>query len=425
MRVVCVGGGPAGLYFAILMKRQDPAHEVTVYERNAAGSTYGWGVTYWGGLLDRLRVCDPESAEAILAGSVRWSGGVAHVGGDTTVCDGDDGFAISRHRLLDILTERARALGARIEFEREWTPDDPLPDADLVVAGDGVRSALRDRFADHFRPRQAGGRNTYIWLGTTKRFDAFTFSFVETPHGWIWCYAYGFGADRSTFIVECSPETHRGLGLDTAPEADALALLERLFAQPLGGHPLMGRAEADGRIRWQTFRTLTNDRWHHGNLVLVGDAAHTTHYSIGAGTTLAIEDAIALAAAVHSEPERSEALRRYEQERKSALLATQSAARLSAQWYENLPRYIQLPPSRMFALLGQRHSPLLPHVPPQLYYHLDRAVGRLPALRDLKRRLGPRIGQLVQARTAAARAEARAVPYGAPGRDGAQEERQR
>lgn len=401
MRVVCVGGGPAGLYFAILMKRQDASHDVTVHERNAAGSTYGWGVTYWSGLLDRLRACDPESAESIRAGSVRWNGGVAHIGEHTTVQDGDSGYGISRHRLLEILAERATALGVRVEYEREWTAGDPLPDADLVVAGDGVHSALRERFADHFRPTAVSGRNTYIWLGTTKRFDAFTFNFVQTPHGWIWCYGYGFGEDLSTFIVECSPETHRGLGLDTADEATALALLGELFARPLEGHPLIGRADADGRTRWQTFRTLTNERWHHGNLVLLGDAAHTTHYSIGAGTTLAVEDAIALAAAVRTGLPAADALRRYERERKSALLATQSAARFSAQWYENLPRYLRLPPARMFALLGQRHSPLLPHVPPQLYYHLDRAAGRLPALRSFKRWLGPRLGRIAQTRPTA------------------------
>jgi 2-polyprenyl-6-methoxyphenol hydroxylase-like FAD-dependent oxidoreductase len=383
------------------MKRQDPSHDVTVYERDAAGATYGWGVTYWDGLLDRLRACDPESAESIRAASVRWRGGVAHVGDRTTVHDGDRGFGISRHRMLAILADRAASLGVRVAHAHEWPPGGPLPDADLVVAGDGVHSALRERFAPHFRPTAVAGRNTYLWLGATKRFDAFTFGFVETPHGWIWCYAYGFGENLSTFIVECPPETHRGLGLDSTDEAGTLVLLSELFARPLRGHRLIGSAETGGRARWQTFRTLTNERWHHENVVLLGDAAHTTHYSIGAGTTLAIEDAIALAAAVLAEPCTATALSRYERERKSALLATQSAARFSAQWYENLPRYLRLPPAQMFALLGQRHSPLLPHVPPQLYYHLDRATGLLPAARTLKRWLGPRLGRMAQARAGA------------------------
>ena len=183
-------------------------------------------------------------------------------------------------------------------------------------------------------------------------------------------------------------------------EADSRALLEKLFADVLEGHPLLGRP---GGTPWQTFRTLTNDTWHHGNLVLLGDAAHTTHYSIGAGTTLALEDAIALAAALREHPGLPHALARYERERKAVLLPVQSAAGYSAQWCENLPRYMHLPPERMFALLGQRHSPLLPYVPPQLYYRLDRAAGRLEPLRRFKRWLGPKVARTVHARSLASR----------------------
>ncbi|MEV4975449.1 FAD-dependent monooxygenase [Streptomyces scopuliridis] len=419
MKVACVGGGPAGLYFSILMKRQNPSHDITVYERNAAGSTYGWGVTYWGSLIDKLHVHDPESAVAISASSVRWSDGVAHVGDLRTVHHGDTGFGIGRRRLLDILAERARSLGVRVEFEHPVADTAELPEADLVVACDGVGSALRERHAGHFGTEARAGRNTYIWLGTTKIFDSFTFAFVETEHGWIWCYAYGFSEDGSTCIVECSPETWSGLGLDRASEADGLALLERLFAGPLDGHRLIGRAHADGSAQWLNFRTLTNRTWHHGNLVLLGDAAHTTHYSIGAGTTLALEDAIALAGALRGHggqrgvgrqrgpdgndvrPELRSALVQYERERRSALLPVQSAARYSAQWYENLPRYIHLAPPQMFALLGQRHSPLLPHIPPQLYYRIDRAAEQLETLRKLKRWLGPRVARTLHARSRA------------------------
>ncbi|MGW7267378.1 FAD-dependent monooxygenase [Streptomyces sp. NPDC054842] len=399
MKIACVGGGPASLYFSILMKRQDPSHDITVHERNPAGSTYGWGVTYWSGLLDRLHEGDPESARAVRDASVRWSDGVAHVGDRTTAHHGDEGFGIGRHRLLGLLARRAESLGVRIEFEHEIATDDPLPEADLVVAGDGVHSGLRERHADHFGSAVALGRNRYIWLGTTKVFEAFTFAFVETGHGWIWCYAYGFGEDRSTCVVECAPETWTGLGLDTASEADGLALLEKLFARLLDGHRLIGRAQPDGSAQWLNFRTLTNRTWHRDNLVLLGDAAHTTHYSIGAGTTLALEDAMSLANALGAHRELRPALARYEQERRAALLPVQSAARHSAQWYENLPRYIHLPPAQMFALLGQRHSPLLPYVPPQLYYRIDRAAGRLDSLRRLKRWLGPRIARTVQARS--------------------------
>jgi len=399
VEIACVGGGPANLYFSILMKLQDPSHDINVYERNPAGSTYGWGVTYWGGLLDKLHAHDPESARAIRAGSVRWSDGIAHVAGRTTVHHGDEGFGIGRRRLLELLADRAQSLGVKVEFEHDITVHEPLPDADLVVAGDGVNSVLRQSRAEHFGSDVKLGRNPYIWLGTTKVFDSFTFAFVETDHGWIWCYGYAFSEEHSTCVIECAPATWTGLGLDNASEADGLALLEKLFADVLDGHALIGRAQADGAAQWLNFRTLTNRTWHRGNLVLLGDAAHTTHYSIGAGTTLALEDAISLAGALDEHPELPAALARYEQERRSALLPIQSAARHSAQWYENLPRYIRLPAPQMFALLGQRHSPLLPYIPPQLYYRLDRAAGRLETLRRFKRWLGPRLARTVQARS--------------------------
>ncbi|MEU0061647.1 FAD-dependent monooxygenase [Streptomyces sp. NPDC006334] len=408
VKVACVGGGPAGRYLSILLKRQDPSHEITVYERNPEGSTYGWGVTYWRALLDRLHAHDPESARAVEESSVRWTQGVAHVRGLSTRQPGDAGHGIGRHKLLEILADRARALGVRLEFDHEITAAN-VPDADLVVAADGVHSALRTHHAGHFGTELTPGRNPYVWLGTTKVFDSFTFAFVETDHGWIWCYGYPFSDERSTCVIECGPETLAGLGLDRAcepggtAESDALARLEKLFAHILDGHPLTGRAAADGSTSWLNFRTLTNRTWHRGNLVLLGDAAHTTHYSIGAGTTLALEDAFALAAALRECPDLPQALARYERVRRSELLSPQSAARYSAQWYENLDRYIGLPPERMFALLGQRHSPLLPHVPPQLYYRLDRAAGQLESLRRLKRWLGPRLARTAHARELASR----------------------
>ncbi|MEU8521396.1 FAD-dependent monooxygenase [Streptomyces sp. NBC_01216] len=403
MKIACVGGGPAGLYFSILMKRQDPSHDITVYERNPAGATYGWGVTYWAGLLDKLRAGDPESAASISAASVTWTDGVAIVREERTVHRGDEGFGIGRRAMLALLTERAESLGVRVEFEHEVSDpaaDPELAGADLVVACDGVNSALRERHAAHFGSEVALGRNRYVWLGTTKVFDSFTFSFVETDHGWIWCYAYGFSGERSTCVVECSPETWRGLGLDLLDEADSLALLEKLFAGLLEGHPLIGRAQTGGSAQWLNFRTLTNRTWHHGNLVLLGDAAHTTHYSIGAGTTLALEDALALAEALRANTgDLDTALSHYGRRRRAELLSAQSAARYSARWYENLPRYMRLAPVQMFALLGQRHSPLLPHVPPQLYYRIDKAADQLEPLRRLKRWLGPRVARTLHART--------------------------
>ncbi|NSC23005.1 FAD-binding monooxygenase [Streptomyces albus subsp. chlorinus] len=399
MKITCVGGGPAGLYFSVLMKLRDASHDITVHERNPEGSTYGWGVTYWAGLLDSLRGADEVSAREILRQSAPWSDGVAHVHGRTTTHRGDTGFGIGRRQLLGILAERARSLGVRVEFGREVGAD-TLGAADLVVAADGAGSTLRTRHAQHFGTDVVPGRNTYVWLGTSKVFDAFTFAFEETEHGWIWCYGYKFSEERSTFVVECSPLTWAGLGLDRLGESGTLELLERLFAKPLDGHPLIGRAQPDRPAQWQRFRTVTNRTWHRGNTVLLGDAAHTTHYSIGAGTTLALEDALALAEALDGTAGRAAelpaAFARYERARKSALLPAQSAARYSAQWYENLSRYVQLPAEQMFALLGQRHSPLLPHVPPRLYYRVDRAIERSGTLRHLKRHLGPHLARVLQ-----------------------------
>ncbi|MEV0825214.1 FAD-dependent monooxygenase [Nonomuraea rubra] len=370
MKVACVGGGPASLYFSILMKRVDPAHDITVYERNPAGSTYGWGVTYWDELFGYLHDVDPESAREISASSARWDSWVVHLHerATVTVGHGDKGFGISRRRLLAILAERAESLGVRVEYEREIAGEEDVADADLVVAGDGVNSRLRERHAEHFGTEVVVGRNPYMWLGTTKVLDSFTFAFVETEHGWIWCYGYPYSEEHSTFIVECGPDTWRGLGLDTANEADGLAHLEKLFAEVLDGQPLIGRTQADGGPHWLHFRTLTNRTWHRGNLVLLGDSAHTTHYSIGAGTALALGDAAFLVDALHADADLETALAGYERERMTAIRPSQRAARRSAQWYEHVPRYVDRPPREMIALLNQRHSGLLPHVPPRLYY---------------------------------------------------------
>jgi 2-polyprenyl-6-methoxyphenol hydroxylase-like FAD-dependent oxidoreductase len=390
VKVACVGGGPASLYFSILMKRVDPSHDITVYERNPAGSTYGWGVTYWDELLESVNSVLPETGQLIRENSVRWDSWLVDVHERATVSveHGEEGFGIGRRELLGILTEQARSLGVRIEFEHEITSEEELADADLVVAGDGVNSVLRERHADHFGTEVSVGRNHYTWLGTTKIFKSFTFAFVETEHGWIWSYGYGFGEDHSTCVVECSPETWQGLGLHEAEEADSLALLEKLFADMLDGHPLIGRGGADGRAHWLNFRTLTNRTWYRDNLVLLGDAAHTTHYSVGAGTALALGDATFLVHALRQGTSLDQALARYERERRAAIRRTQRAARYSAQWYENLPRYMDLPPAQLFELLGQRHSALLPHLPPRLYFRIIPLARLSESLGTFARRLG-------------------------------------
>ncbi|WP_200823657.1 FAD-dependent monooxygenase [Nonomuraea solani] len=376
MKVACVGGGPASLYFSILMKRVDPSHDITVYERNPAGSTYGWGVTYWYELFENLRRADPESARDIAESSVHWDSWYAqvHEHPPMMIDHWDEGFGIGRRELLDILTRRARSLGVRVEFEHEIGDD--LPEADLIVAGDGVNSVLRDRHPEHFGTKVEVGRNKYMWLGTTKVFGPFSFAFVDTPHGWIWCYGYGFSRTHSTCVIECSPETWQGLGLHQTNEADSLALLEKLFVEVLDGHPLIGREQADDSAHWLNFRTVTNRTWYRGNVVLLGDAAHTTHYSIGAGTALALGDAAYLADALRQDTSLEAALAAYQKERRSAIRTSQRAARNSARWYENLPRYAGLPPQHMLTLLGERHSTLLAYMPPKLYFQLGKLTSR-------------------------------------------------
>jgi 2-polyprenyl-6-methoxyphenol hydroxylase-like FAD-dependent oxidoreductase len=390
MRIICVGAGPAGLYFAILMKERNPDHEVTVLERNPAGVTYGWGVVFWDDLLDELHASDEATARAISANSFRWNGELLSVQGRDPVHMPGHGYGIGRRRLLDLLLQRARALGVLIEFEYEVEDLSELPAADLLVGCDGVNSRLRQLHPDRFESDVQVGRNNYIWLGTNKVFDVFTFAFVETAAGWIWCHAYGFDDDTSTFIVECSPETWTGLGFDGMGEGDTITLLEQLFESCLEGYPL----RSNGDARWLNFRTLTNERWHHENTVLMGDAAHTTHFTIGSGTKLALEDAIALASKLSEGTALQPALESYTADRQIALRPAQTDARFSAQWFENIPRYAELDPAQFFALLHERRSPLLPRIPTPVYYGLHRATRNVPALRKARRWAAPRIKAL-------------------------------
>lgn len=394
LRISCVGGGPAGLYFAILMKERARDHEITVFERNPAGVTYGWGVVFWDDLLDQLYASHPPTAREISADAFRWNGQQLAVEGRDPVHLEGPGYGIGRHRLLDLLIDRARELGVEIRFEHEVEAGSQLPEADLIVACDGVSSRLRQLHAGDFRTDVHVGRNKYIWLGTTKVFDTFTFAFVPTAAGWIWCHAYGFDGKTSTFIVECSPETWSGLRFDQLGEDETVALLEQLFASQLEGHALRTSVGGNGAAPWLNFRTLTNETWHHENIVLMGDAAHTTHFTIGSGTKLALEDAIALAANLCEVPKLEQALVDYQLERKLALRFAQTEARFSAQWFENVRRYVELDPPLLFVLLRLRRSPLLPRIPPTLYYRLYEATRNVRALRKLRRWVGPRLRAL-------------------------------
>lgn len=374
MKFACVGAGPAGLYLAILLKRHDPSREVTLIERNRAGVADGWGVVFWDDLAGDLRRNDPQSAGTILEHSFRWVDQVLDMAGGDPVRTPSSGFAIRRHVLLEILLQRVLELGVNVRFEREISAAADLPDADVIVAADGVGSRLRQLAPRRFQTRLSTGRNKYVWLGTTRVFDAFTFGFVPTDAGWIWFHAYGCGGDTSTFIVECSPETWRRLGLDAMGARESLALLENLFESQLDGHRLIAASLDGSRLAWLSFRTVTNLNWHAGHVVLVGDAAHATHFSIGSGTRLAVQDAIALAAQLRAQASLSAALEAYQRQRRLALAHTQRQARLSAAWFENVERYIGLEAPQFFALMHSRRSPLMPHMPPRLYYGLKKAT---------------------------------------------------
>jgi 2-polyprenyl-6-methoxyphenol hydroxylase-like FAD-dependent oxidoreductase len=390
MRIVCVGGGPAGLYFAILMKLRSSDHDITVLERSPRGSTYGWGVVYWDDLLERLHENDPLTAGEIRANSFRWVDQLVHVQGKPTASLSGHGFSISRQRLLDILIKQAVNLNVRVEFELEVEKWSQLAAADLIVACDGVNSRLRQLCTEQFKTSVVVGRNKHIWLGTTKVFDAFNFAFAETDAGWIWFHAYGFSSDGSTCIVECSPETWTGLGFDRLEADQSIRLLERTFEKHLDGHPLIAQARTQDRAPWLSFRTVHNERWHRGKVVLMGDAAHTTHFTIGSGTKLAIEDAIGLAGKLHEHGDITSAFEEYEEERQAALLLPQREARNSAQWFEDVPRYIGLEAHQFASLLHHRRSPLLARISPRRYYQLHQVAEESAVLQKLRRWAGAR-----------------------------------
>ncbi|HEX5078407.1 MAG TPA: bifunctional salicylyl-CoA 5-hydroxylase/oxidoreductase [Geminicoccaceae bacterium] len=352
MKVVCVGGGPAGLYLAISMKLRDPAHDVLVLERNRADDTFGWGVVFSNETLGNLWRNDADSAAAIEQSFQHWDDIDVRFKGHV-VRSGGHGFAgIARKRLLHILQERARGLGVRLRFEHEVEDLAAFRDADLIVAADGINSRIRERFAAAFRPSIELRTNKYIWLGTDQPFEAFTFAFEETPQGWIWAHAYRFDAATSTFIVECGETTWRGLGFDRMSTGDSVAACEMLFERHLGGHRLMSNAKHLRGSAWLHFPRVACERWHHDEIVLLGDAAHSAHFSIGSGTKLALEDAIGLADALHGSDDLQAALAAYQQSRQTEVLKLQSAARNSTEWFEAVPRYTGFEPMQFaYALL--------------------------------------------------------------------------
>ncbi|MGE0627511.1 MAG: bifunctional salicylyl-CoA 5-hydroxylase/oxidoreductase [Hyphomicrobiaceae bacterium] len=346
MKIACIGGGPAGLYFAISMKRREPAHEIVVIERNRADDTFGWGVVLSDETLDNLAANDAESAEAIRSHFAYWDDIAVHFKGTKTVSTGHGFCGIGRRQLLMLLQERARELGVELRFETEaGSAEEYAPGYDLVVACDGLNSRTRLALADQFKPDIHTGRCKFVWLGTRQTFnDAFTFIFEETRHGWVWAHAYQFDPEWATFIVECSEETWRRFGFGEMSKAQSIAACEQIFAGYLGGHALVSNANHLRGSAWLSFPRVLCETWYHDNIVLMGDAAATAHFSIGSGTKLAMESAIALASYLHTEDSLTAAFAKYQDERRLEVLRLQSAARNSMEWFEDIERYFHLDP---------------------------------------------------------------------------------
>jgi len=357
MKIVCVGGGPAGLYFAILAKLRSNDHDVTVVERNSAGVTHGWGVVFSDKLFYNLYSNDFESAHEIRESSAHCNPTKIHIQGKLAGLLDSYTLSIARRRLLDILAKRAMELGVEIRFEHEAKDSSEFADADLIVACDGMNSRLRHLYTSHFQTNVDVGQNKYIWLGTHKVFDAFTFAFEETSAGWIWFHAYRFDNDTSTFIAECSPQTWKGLGFDELGPDESIALLEGIFESYLDDNPLIDQMSRFGKAAWLNFQRITNESWYHDNIVLMGDAAHTTHFTIGSGTELALEDAISLAKKLHKREDLQSALKAYEEERRFALRIPQIAAYNSARWFEHLQRHIDQDAEPFVSSLVNRMQP--------------------------------------------------------------------
>jgi anthraniloyl-CoA monooxygenase len=351
MRVACLGGGPAGLYFAISAKLRDPHLEVDVFERHRRGETFGWGVVFSDQTMENLLVNDPVSAATIRDSFAHWDEIEVSVSGQSVSSGGHGFIGIGRRNLLRILTDRAEQLGVNLHFETEFDTNlDAYADYDLIVASDGINSQIRTKYADRFGVDIDVRRNRFCWLGTTRMFDAFAFLFEKTEAGWIWAHAYRFDETHSTFIVECAPETWEGLGLDKMEAAESTALCERIFARHLDGHALLSNAaHLRGSAAWINFRRVLCQRWSFDNVVLLGDAAHTAHFSIGSGTKLALEDAIKLADVISRTDVRDRAtmagaLGEYQDERHVEVLKIQNSARNSTEWFETLDRYIGFDP---------------------------------------------------------------------------------
>lgn len=338
MKIAVVGGGPAGLYFAYLWKRKHPAAEIALFEQNGANATFGFGVVFSDRALDFLRADDPETVDAIAPHMEHWRDMTLVHRGERIVIDGVGFSAIGRLELLKLLQARAVSAGIKPDFEKRIETVSDLKGFDLIVAADGVNSFLRSK-TPAFQTSTDFFRNKFIWFGTAKKFETLTQTFIECEFGTLNAHHYRYAPGKSTFIIECDPETFTRANFQNLPEQENKALCERLFAQTLDGHELISNKSV-----WRDFPWIWNERWSHENIALVGDALHTAHFSIGSGTRLALEDSISLVKALEAEANVTAALARYERERKPIVEKIVKASKTSAAWYENFPEHMKLSP---------------------------------------------------------------------------------
>ena len=356
LKINVIGGGPGGLYFSLLMKLNDSRHDITVYERNKPDDTFGFGVVFSDETLGNFMGQDPETYLKIRDAFAYWDDIEVRYRGER-IRSGGHGFAgMSRQKLLDILQERCNDVGVHMEFETEINDLEPYRDADIVLGSDGANSMVRDAYKEMFKPTIDMRKTKFVWLGTTQKFDAFTFIFKPNEHGWFYNHAYQYGQGKglaaSTWILETHEDTWMRAGLDQSNEAETIAYFEDMFREELEGHKLLSNKSI-----WRNFPVVSNQNWYHENIVLIGDAAHTAQFSIGSGTKIAMEGAISLLKSIEEEGAISSALAKYQENRETEISRLQRSAMVSLQWYENARRYNDLtPPQYAFNFLSRSKS---------------------------------------------------------------------